>query len=165
MLVYNPTLDLHHCLFRMLSIINHIDIEDGLEIEKLQLLDFYLLFPEQLNKFSFNRKMRKFKRHIPSENTYSSIKRPILLFKKMESIQKLAINNLISLGFIKIDELRQGILKPTKKVIPQNLLEKLVSRNNIFINILTEMSQIPLEGEKGLKKRSNLIEYRYDSIK
>jgi hypothetical protein len=149
----------------MLSIINHIDAENNLEIEKLQLLDFYLLFPEQLNKFSFNRKMSKFKKYVPVENTYSSIKRPVLLFNKMESIQKLAINNLILLGFIKIDELGQEIIKSTKKVIPQKLLEKLIRSNNLTLKTLVEMSKIPLEGKNGLKERSNLIEYRYDSIK
>jgi hypothetical protein len=166
MLIYNPTLDLHHCLFRMLSIIKQTNIEKNIEIEKLQLLDFYLLFPQQFHSFKATRTTSKFKRIIPLENLYTSIKHPRLLYHQMDSIQKLAINNLISWGFIVMDNSIEGIIKQTEKEIPSNLSRNLLREDGSILTLITKhLIDIPLDGESGLKARSNLIEYRYDSIK
>lgn len=47
MLIYNPAFDFHHGIFRVLQILSAAPGEE-FEVMKIRLLDFLLLFPEQL---------------------------------------------------------------------------------------------------------------------
>ena len=47
MITYNPAFDLYHCIFRMIHIIQRLDDNDCLEVDKIRIWDFYVLFPSK----------------------------------------------------------------------------------------------------------------------
>ena len=44
MLVYHPAFDMHHCVFRMVRLLNRLPV-GSCQVERMRILDFYLLFP------------------------------------------------------------------------------------------------------------------------
>ena len=49
MIVYNQAYDLYHTIFRFLQFLNRFEKDELIEIEKLRIWDFYLLFPSKIN--------------------------------------------------------------------------------------------------------------------
>lgn len=47
MITYNPAFDLYHCIFRMIHIIQRLDDNECLEVDKIRIWDFYILFPSK----------------------------------------------------------------------------------------------------------------------
>ena len=47
--MYNQAFDLYHTLFRMLHILNKYDVNEKVEVERLRMWDFYLLFPNKIH--------------------------------------------------------------------------------------------------------------------
>lgn len=47
MLIYHPAFDAYHCLFRMIAIIDHLNV---VEVDKVRILDFYMIFPALVSK-------------------------------------------------------------------------------------------------------------------
>lgn len=60
MLVYHPAYDAYHCLFRMMAIMENTN---RLEIDKLKILDFYILFPALLSEVKMPREFIKIKKN------------------------------------------------------------------------------------------------------
>lgn len=167
MLTYHPKNDIYHCIYRILSIIK-ISEDQLIEIDKLKLLDFYFLFPHLLKEVT-----------IPRENIYAFIKREIRqiplpyetlpdkrrLYSELVIFQNRAIDILQSKKIIKEES--------NSLIADKNFQSKEIStlsKNNKFIendfykNLVNCFQEIPLLGANGLKKRTDLLEYRYDII-
>ncbi|MGY3307555.1 hypothetical protein ACVW06_000580 [Pantoea ananatis] len=164
MLVYHPAYDAYHCLFRMMSIIERVD---EVEIDKLKMLDFYILFPSLLNLVRMPRQFIKVKKDAERiRNEYHDPLNPVVTFKDMKHIQEAAIKCMLAAGYIDAEFYGEGVVKRSSKIIPLNLKEKM----DEFINdrepfssfIIKKLSKFHLVGPDGLKSRTQLMEYRYD---
>lgn len=76
--MYNQAFDLYHTLFRMFHILNKFDVKEKVEVERLRIWDFYLLFPEKVysihirgDEFQEARLRRKFISKV--DNPYNTI--------------------------------------------------------------------------------------------
>jgi hypothetical protein len=169
MLIYDPSLDPNHYIFRLLRIVS--SIEGGeIEVDKYRILDFYLLYPSALAKFrlpeSSASNIKKAKKII--ENKYNLINSPNFHFRKIEDFQKAAMWHLALLGFLNKEKLETGILKRADKRLAGELEER-VSINKSYLDeiesfILSGALELPLLGKNGLKDRSGLMEYKYDTV-
>jgi hypothetical protein len=50
MIVYNQAFDLYHTIFRFLQFLNRFENGTEIEIERLRIWDFYLLFPNRIHE-------------------------------------------------------------------------------------------------------------------
>jgi hypothetical protein len=170
MLLYNPAFDIHHCIYRILTILYEVGNAE-IDIERLQIIDFYMLFPEEILNIKHTIKSQSIKKHFEKNvNIYNSTRDSNrLIFLKTMFFQNLALKYLISYGFVDSDLFKKNKIKRTTKELPLNLIlsiKKTLSEEpniRIIINLIFKtFADIPIYGEKGLKARTNLIEYKYD---
>lgn len=167
MLVYNKAYDVYHTIFRILQITEKSNIE--LEVDKIRILDFYLVFPVELLEIRSFPGFRKYEKYLNAEkNPYEKIIDRKRLFLKMESIQISAIRTLISYGLIDANEYKKGIVRRTVLSLSQTLQKRINDANNEnsnLIKLLTgPLASMNLYGHLGLKERTNLIEFKYDTV-
>lgn len=165
MLTYHPAFDLYSAMFRMLRLLGKLG-ERSVEIERLRILDFYLLFPALLRDIQLPITARKFKAQVQSEaNSYEVIPDPRRLFVRLDTYQVAAIQCLAAYSFIDPVELKLGKVKRTDRVLPQELTKRIEERNqdDFIVELLTgPLVDVDLYGKSGLKHRTDLFEYRYD---
>ena len=166
MLIYNQAYDLYHSMFRILQITEKN--KDILEIDKLRILDFYLAFPSELLEIKSFQGFKKYEKYIRAEtNKYERVIDRKRLFFKMEQIQLSAIKALISYGLVDPVEFKNGKVKRTETKLTDQLQARLYAANKENPNLITliagPLASMNLNGHLGLKVRTNLIEFKYDS--
>ena len=168
MLIYHPAYDANHCLYRMLLILESTKVEK-IRWEIFKLLDFYLLFPHLLKSIqpipSTLRSYKKIINDIP--DSYEEFTNTNRILFDLEEIQNTSILNLMAKEFIELDLFQEKFVKRTNKELPSNLLniiKKDPLRDMNWFNLIVEhLILINFDGKTGLKARSGLLEYRYDS--
>lgn len=164
MLIYHPAYDAYHCLFRMLAI---LEKAGRVEVDKLKILDFYILFPSMLSKVKMPREFFGIKKIASAIcNQYHDPINPKVAFKDMRYIQDAAIKCMLASGYIIADELDSGYVKRSEKALPAKIALKVkgfLDENEPFSSFITsELATLSLLGSEGLKARTQLMEYRYD---
>jgi len=166
MLIYNQAYDLYHSMFRILQITEKY--KEILEVDKLRILDFYLAFPSELLEIKSFQGFKKYEKYIRAEtNKYERIIDRKRLFFKMEQVQLSAIKALISYGLIDPVEFKNGKIKRTEAILTEQLQKRLNSANEENPNLITlitgPLASMNMNGHLGLKVRTNLIEFKYDT--
>ena len=171
-LTYVAGYDPYHAIFRnifLLLFVSKVEIE----VEKLRILDFYTCFPHLAASFKPSRKIAgQIKSHNAMVNNYpdtdySSKMDPATLFRRMRPAQLAGINSLAAYGLIEGESFRRDWVRRTSAPLPEPIVSKAESfraSNPALFTFLSSIESIPLNGEGGLKARSNLEEYRYDTI-
>lgn len=167
MLIYNQAYDLYHTIFRILQITEKTN--DKLEIDKLRILDFYLAFPTELLHLKAFRGFKKYEKYIKAKaNKYERVIDRKRLFFKMEHIQTSAIKALISYGIFDAEEYKDGRIKRTELNLSEDILKRLNEANEEDKNLITlitgPLASMDLFGHLGLKVRTNLIDFKYDTV-
>jgi hypothetical protein len=165
MLLYHPAFDIYHAIFRILRILESLP-KQSIEIERLRIYDFYVLFPGELYKFRFPTALVKEKRRFRSNNCYQIINDPKRLFFRLEPYQHCALKTLAARQFIDANLFLEGKVIRSDKELPRGLDTAIKTANekpDSVINLLTgPFLNLDLYGNSGLKGRSDLFEYRYD---
>jgi len=166
MILYHPYKDANHCTYRLLSILTNL--KEPLNLEQLKVVDFYYLFPHFLKEISpWPVNISKLKKLItevdpPYENTPNRKK----LFFDLEQIQNEAVLQLASKGLLSIDLLKNGAVKLNKEKVPKKLAKQIqddrFNESSILRVLIEGLCNITWSGENGLKKRTGLMEYKYD---
>lgn len=167
MLIYHPAFDAYHCILRMLAILK---ISNDIEVERARILDFYITFPSAASKIKMPIDLKMLKKEAKEHvNIYRAPINPRATFREMQHIQEAAIKTLAATNIICKQGLKQGRMIMAESKQHSELTSSVTSfidKMSPFIYILIqELSLIPLRGESGLKHRTNLMEYRYDTIK
>lgn len=167
MLIYNPAFDLHHAVFRFLQLLT-VDPSRKFETERIRILDFFLLFPEEIENIRFPRELagkRNLFRQAP--NPYRNLGNARRVYAEIAPFQMAALQSLASRGLVDPDRLQQGEVVRTTHTLPGNLLDAISTRNKLSPNLLdlvsSNLAKLPLHGESGLKARANLQDTRYDA--
>lgn len=114
--LWYPQLDLYDAIRRICLILQCFKEPPGLE--RLYISDFFLANPPLLHRTSMSTDVRRsfMTLKIPRPNkTFISYPSSLLLFHKMEPIQKEAINALRGKGLLCMDNLERGEFKLDKK--------------------------------------------------
>ncbi len=164
MLAYYPALDPYHTSFRMLRLLTESPY--AIEEDRLRLLDFYLLFSSLLRKISLPQGLVRSRNRVAQpENRYRFAGQPQLAFRTLTPVHDAAIGLLSTSSWVTRERDRLTVNAP---VLPEGLLSVLRARNDIekdLIDFLVmDLHTVPMLGPEGLKRRSGLMEYRYDAV-
>lgn len=167
MLTYHPAFDRYHCVYRILLLTTRIKTEVT-EVDRIRIWDFYFVFPLQAKNISFPQELSLFKRRYDfTDNPYEEIVDAQRIFSRMKPYQLEAINYLAAYGFIESESLTNGIIKRTRTPIPHELLvhmNQLDEQQHYVISLIqSPLNELPLTGDKGLKFRTKLLDFRYDA--
>lgn len=172
MIIYHPAFDLYHCVYRILLILNHFKRADSIEIDRLRIWDYYLLFPDEVNKIKLKREEKDiaelFKTFISKrKNPYEEISDGRKMLEKLKPFQLSAIKFLASHNLISKDYLSENRVK----IISREKLGKYFSNyestshqeRNVLAIMTSHFYQMSMFGKDGLKAKTQLLESRYDA--
>lgn len=172
MIVYTQAFDLYHTIFRMLHFLNKFENETVIEIERIRIWDFYLLFPSKIHEIRLKQgesDIRKIRKEFikDSNNPYERITENRKIFEKIKPYQLAALNCIASYEIIDKSYLnQQRILIINKAILDKfvkNFEELTAKERNVVALMTSHFSQVSLFGNDGLKNRTNLIESKYDA--
>lgn len=167
MLIYNQAFDFFHSVFRMLQLTT-MGV-DNVQIEKMRILDFYLVFPWKL--LDIPRKttwFRTYEKMLRKEiNSYDNLSDSRQMFVKMAPFQYQALKALVGFGFYDKMAFEDGLIKKTKKELPSKLRDQILASNTERKELLTMLTsrfaEMTLYGTMGLKARTGLMDFKYDN--
>lgn len=171
MLTFQPALDPQHTVFRTLRLLDGAASCFPAEIDKARILDFYVAFPFRAVDFEFRRgqgRLRKIAAAYEELRPYGGLPEDRDLFARMRPLQDLAHETLAAKGIIDPDALQQGMFVRGEVEPPAKLKTRVSEINSEqaelvgMLEVMCETNQ--LLGPDGLKKRSGLMEYRYDVV-
>lgn len=167
MLIYNPAFDFHHGIFRMLQILSAAPGE-SFEVMKIRLLDFLLLFPEQLDEIRIPTELRgKRGLLVREESPYRTVENPHRLFIELAPFQHQALYALAARELIDPQRLKDEYVVRTSVPLPAGLAAALTRRNaatNVLVDIVSrDLARLPLFGANGLKARARFLSTRHDA--
>lgn len=163
-LVYHPAFDPYASILRIIRIFQANP--EPHEYLKIRILDYYVLFPELLEKIRLTTSLRSTVRAAKFESRFPYDRLPsgIVLFERMETSFEAAVQTMVSTKMLSyIDD--SNIIVPAK--IPPDLYERaanLNSQEQELTDVLLSLGEIPLLGPGGLKDRTKLMDYRYDFV-
>lgn len=167
MIFYHPRNDLYHCMFRFISIASMQDLED-FDSVRLRIYDLFYLFPHLVKDIEFPRAKgtAALKRSFGSiEQPYEVLPDKKRLFSEMGDYHIQAIQILKAKGIFEEESgklrISDGFYSPSiQRLINDNFNES----RELFRKLFQALNTIEVVGENGLKKRTGLMEYRYDAV-
>lgn len=172
MITYNPAFDLYHCIFRMIHIIQRLDDNDCLEVDKIRIWDFYVLFPSKTYTIMIRRNEEELKswrkRYInKTKNPYEYNGDNRKLFDRLRPYQMAALISLVSYGIIDKKHFLNKEIMISNRALLNKFIEKTGALSQTESNTLSFMSlfskSMSMLGIYGLKSRTNLMESKYDA--
>lgn len=141
---------------------------DEFEWLRLRIYDLYYLFPHLASEISFpraNGSLSLKREFLSAASPYDNLPDKKRLFSEMGDYQVQALQVLLAKDIFRAvgDNLRlsEGFHNPSV----QSLLEEKSSElEPSLTRLFATLNKIQLSGEKGLKKRTGLMEYRYDAV-
>ena len=166
MLTYHPAYDVNHCAYRLLLLLENIHSKK-IKWNLLKIIDFYVLFPSLLKQISLPAEYRGVKKYLKGiPDAYESISNPARLMFELNNIQTAGLSSLIAKSLVSKEEYVSDIISRTQTPIPLELNNKILadklSDEGWFIFLTNEFHKIEFNGQKGLKFRTGLMEYKYD---
>ena len=172
MIVYQQAFDLYHTVYRMIKLLAHFKGNEYVEIERLRIWDYYLLYPNKVDNIKLRRDEKDIKKLIKTfivkeENPYEEVINDRKMFEKIKPYQMTAIKCLASYNIINKDYLSLNRITTVSKDIFSKYSEELnnmsAQEKNAISLLTSHFYQMPLTGEYGLKHRTNLLESKYDA--
>jgi hypothetical protein len=166
MIVYSEYKDIYHCSYRIISILKIIDSD--IEFNKLKIIDFFLVFPSLVKEISFpKQKGISLLKNESSANfdTYEIIPEKKQLFFEISPYQAQAVTILKAKGII-IESNGNIYFNPdfTSESIDKLLQSSKYILDNFYVKLIKTLFNIEYFGGDGLKRRSGLLEYKYDAL-
>ncbi|WP_154652688.1 ABC-three component system middle component 5 [Flavobacterium rivuli] len=172
MILYHQAFDLYHSVYRLLQILTYFDRNEYVEVERLRIWDFYLLFPNKMSNIKLKRDEKDVRLMIKifilkDSNPYELLSDNRKMFEKIKPYQLGALKCLASYGIIDKDYLHSNrVTIVSKKILSTytSKFEPLEPKEVNAIRLLTSHFYLmPLFGEFGLKARTQLLESKYDA--
>lgn len=171
MITYNPAFDPYHSIFRMVHILLKMDVKKPVEIDRVRIWDFYLLYPVQLNHVSLKleeTEIREARKLLKLKETSYDYKGDIRkLFEWIKPFQVSALGCLVSCGILDRDEFETGYVEVISPERLQTFVDKVgdvsVRESNILKFLSFLFGDMPLTGVYGMKYRTKLLESKYDA--
>lgn len=167
MLIYHPAFDASHCAFRILKLFNSLTDIEYLELDRIKIIDFYIVFPKTMKYIKYPQDMdsKKIRKELNLINdTYRPCRNPYLISKKMSVIQDKVLQVLVIneyLSFSSIDNSYSKGQKFNQLSLTNTLFENSL-KHEIEILVLEFLLNHPINNKDGLKDRTSLMEFRYD---
>ncbi len=165
-LLYHPFSDSRHCVFRLLRLLEQIGQRE-VELQRLRIWDFYLLFPHALIEITLPHGNHILKKLLRSKrNSYDLMPDAKRAFARLEPVQEAAVRHLAAKELIDPKRLRDEKVARTSAVIPDELASLIRERNTesaLLVQFLTTtFFDLELYGAQGVRRRTDLFDHRYD---
>ena len=171
MITYNPAFDLYHSIFRMAHILLKMDEPHPMEIDRVRIWDFYMLYPVQLNHVKVKleeKEIREARKLLKLKETSYDYKGDVRkLFEWIKPFQVSALGCLVSCGILNVNEFEAGRVQVANRGRLSAFVEKAgsisVRESNLLNFISFFFSGMSLTGVYGMKDRTKLLESKYDA--
>lgn len=172
MILYNQAFDLYHTIYRLSLFIKEFNEEDFIEVDRIRIWDFYLLFPYKVHDIRLKREEKEVrslrKQYLrKGYNPYNEIMSDRKIFEKLQTYQLSALTCLASYNIIDKESLALNRVKISSKEILAELLSNYEDPSATESNVITIMTsyfyKLSLFGGAGLKNKTNLMESKYDA--
>jgi hypothetical protein len=170
-LTYNEAFDPYHAAFRFIRLNVACQLHKRMPFDMLRILDFYLLFPFRLQAIRFHSEdtgWRKISRSYGDGAPYGAMPADNSIFARMELFQRGAAASLVHSGHLSAEAWETDEVEFTALELPTLLATRCSTLNARMADIMNILCQIKarysLGGRDGLKDRTGLLEYRYDSV-
>jgi len=170
-LSYQPAFDPYHTVFRMLRLRAAVPRGGVLHRDHFRILDFYLMFPSQMTRIRVQPKHRGLRNRAVANagaTPYEQQPDGRLLFNRMKAFQIVAIHGLATRGYVNLARLERNEVVTDDREIPAALRARIDQANLESTAVMEFLSALAneyeLSGVGGLKDRTGLMEFRYDSI-
>lgn len=170
MLIYDQALDPYHTSIRLMAILRAAEERSvQLSVDAARIADYFLVYPSKMDGFIFPTEFRNIRNAIKETgNPYRNAPGIRAAFERMRPIFVAALSGLIAAQFVKDDAFSSDLIHSDTSEIPdtfQAAVDRFRARQTTIGKfILSDLLDIPANGDKGLKHRSRLIEYRYDIV-
>lgn len=170
-LVYQPAFDPYNTVFRLLQVRRAVWTELPVELDFVRISDFFLLFPFFIKEIRLKPGHQKYKKLATAKSVvqpYAKLPEASVLLSNMKPFQLAAAKMLVDADLADATAWKAGKLFATKNELPTDLAGPINSKNSTqeilldFLGILRTDYQFL--GENGLKHRTGLLEYRYDTV-
>lgn len=139
MLVYHPAYDMYHTCYRILSILDESKNE-CLEVERVRIYDFILLFPHELKNVKLPAGTTDIRRNF-KETPYNKLPNRKKVFQQIKYYFDLSTHCLVSYGALDLDKYQNGLLCKTEKF--ESIAAQLgKSKSNLNREVLTYFSNV-----------------------
>jgi hypothetical protein len=172
MIIYNQAYDYYHAIYRIIRLLTHIKRDEFIEVDRLRIWDFYLLFPEQVHSITLKKnedQIRELRKRFvkPKNSPYNQVFDNKKVFEKLRPYQFSALQCLASYGIINKSLLRENrvsVISPSLLNDYNGKFEELSYTEQNVISLMTlSFSTISLFGPDGLKSRTKLMVSKYDA--
>ena len=172
MIVYQKAYDLYHTVYRMMKLLAYFKQDGLIEIDRLRIWDYYLLYPNKMKTIRLKREEQDVKKIIKNyivkeENPYEMVINDRKMFEKIKPYQMTAIKCLASYGIVNKDYLQENRISSINKNIfddyADDFTDLSVQEENAIKLLTSHFYQISLFGVDGLKSRTGLLESKYDA--
>lgn len=170
-LSFQPAFDAFHAVFRLLRLRDLVASIGPLPYQKIQILDFYLLFPNQIQNIRLaprHQRLKKLSERYAHMKPYGELPDIRLLFERMAPMQTAAVQTLSAKSIISSAALEKGEVSATETSIPPELAERVRKINESEADLMEFLATLAkdysLSGDNGLKARTGLMEHRYDAL-
>lgn len=166
-LVYHPAYDPYGAILRSIRLLIG---KEWTEKSRLRILDFLLLFPEFVEDFQLTASLRSTFRKSAIARRFAYEARPpaVRLFELMEPAFEAATQTLLAKGIVVQRSENESVWRLDTGATPNALLSLAKKRNEEEVSLLNFLNdfnrEFELNGPKGLKARSGLMEYKYDAV-
>ena len=170
-ITFQAAFDPFHTIFRFLRLLSLVKGVEDLTFEQVRILDFYFLFPFRVEEIRLSAAHRKFKKLSSTAvylKPYGDLPNSFVLFGRMESVQAAALDTLVDNGYLDRGAFSVGRVRVVGEVSDVELAARINELNSAqldvveFIKVLA--SEYSVSGRDGLKSRTGLLEYRYDTV-
>lgn len=159
--VWHASRDAYHCAFRMLRLLNAN--RGAMELERLRILDMYLLYPSLVHRLSLPRAARDALNDldIPKpKDVFIQLPSAASVAQDLRIYQNTAIGLLIAKGHVNRSRLKEGLVERTESVPADDLTALVVERNQAESSLvgflIKEVASLPLTGSDSVYRRSAL---------
>ena len=171
MITYNPAFDLYHSIYRLAHIIQKMDEGKPVEIDRVRIWDFYILYPIQLKHMRFKQDETEIKGALKQlklkETTFDYKGDTRKLFGWIKPFQISALGCLVSCGILNKEEFEAGSVLVANQEKLQAFVESAgdfsIRESNVLNYLSLLFKDMPLTGIYGMKYRTKLLESKYDA--
>ncbi|VXD11634.1 ABC-three component system middle component 5 [Marinoscillum sp. 108] len=172
MIVYQKAYDLYHTVYRLIKLLAHFRGDGDIEIDRLRIWDYYVLFPNRMRAIKHKKSEKDIKAIIHQyilrpENPYEPLHNDRKTFEKIKPYQLTAIKCLASYGMINKDYLNNNRITSISRDFfskyDEDFKNLSIQEENAIKLLTSHYYKISLFGPYGLKAKTGLLESKYDA--
>lgn len=159
--VWHSSRDAYHCAFRMMRILKASG--EGIPIEKLRILDMYLLYPSLLERMSLPMPIKAQFRALklmPISKMFVRLPGTAAVWQDLQVYQAAALKQLAGRDLLKRDFLRDQQAALRLEQVPGEVNERLdhanESQRDLMHFLVADVGSLSLRGDKNLFRRAGL---------